>query len=105
MLYAVFPGTITTHEDEVVTLTYEELIMLYGVDEEDCVLGTEVPQNRLMFYIRLMPRPDNNYPNITDQVELGDEIKWGPNFDGKKRYTMETNFDALYSEQNAERKP
>ena len=52
-----------------------------------------------------MPRPDNNYPNITDQVELGDEIKWGPDFDGKKRYTMETNLDALYSEQNAERKP
>lgn len=105
MLYAVFPGTITTHDDQVVSLSYEELIVLYGVDAADCVLGPTVPARNLIGYIRLMPRPDNNYPNITDQVELGDEIKWGPDFDGKKRYTMETDYDALYAEQNAEEKP
>lgn len=104
MLYAVFPGTVTTYDGEVHTLTYEELIVLYGVDALDCILGTTVPQNRMMYYIRLMPRKDGIYPNINDAVELGDEIKWGPDFDGKKRWTMETDYDALYADQNAEEK-
>ena len=105
MLYAIFPGTVHTHDDEDLSFTYEDLIELYGVDAEDCVLGTAVPQNRLMRYILLKPRADNVYSNIKDQVELGKSIKWGPDFDGKKRYTMETDFDALYADQNAERKP
>lgn len=103
MLYAVYPGTVTTYDGEVQDLTYEELIDLYGVDPEDCVLGTTVPQNRLMYYILLKPRKDGIYDNIRDQVELGDEIKWGPDFDGKKRFTQETDFDKLYSEQLNER--
>lgn len=79
--------------------------MLYGVDAEDCVLGTEVPEERKIFYIHLKPRKDGYYPNMPESVDLGDEIKWGPDFDGSKKYTMETDYDALYSEQNAEEQP
>lgn len=102
MLYAVYPGTVITHEGEEQTLTYEELIELYGVDPAECVLGTTVPQNRLMYYILLKPRKDGLYDNIRDQVELGDEIKWGPDFDGRKRFIQETNFDTLYNDQLVE---
>ena len=103
----MFPShdRVATHDGETITLTYEELIDLYDVDEEDCVLGTEVPQNRLMRYILLKPRQDNIYASIGDVAKLGDEIKWGPDFDGRKRYTMETDFDTLYREQEAEEKP
>lgn len=104
MLYAIYPGSVTTYNGEVQTFTYEELIVLYGVDGIDCILGTDVPESRKMFYIHLKPRADENYPNMTDAVELGDEIKWGPDFDGKKKYTMETDFEALYSDINSEQK-
>ena len=71
MLYAIYPGTVTTDEGDTLTLTYNDLIALYGVDADDCVLGTTVPQNRLMYYILLKPRRDNNYPNMPEQTELG----------------------------------
>lgn len=105
MLYAIYPGTVTTYDDEVQSFTYEELIELYGVDPEDCVLGSEVPQNQLVRYILLHPRRDGIYDNMPAKADLGDEIKWGPDFDGKKKWTMETDYNALYAEQNAERKP
>jgi len=105
MLYAIYPGTVTTHDDEVQTFTYEELITAYGVDPEDCVLGTSVPQNRLMYYILLKPRKDGIYDNISEQVQLGDEIKWGPDFDGRKKWLQETDFDTLYNDRRNEKLP
>lgn len=107
MLYAIYPGTVTTYEGETLTLSYEDLIELYGVDPEDCMLGTDIPSNRLIYYILLKPRQDNNYPNMPEAVLLGtdEEHKWGKDFDGRKRFTQETNFDTLYADQEAEQKP
>jgi len=105
MRYAIYPGTVVTHEGETQDLTYEELIELYGVDAEDCVLGTTVPQNQLMYYILLKPRQDGEYHNINDQVQLGNEIKWGPDFDGKKKWIQETDYNTMYSAREAESKP
>jgi len=104
MIYAVYPGSVVDRNNETQTYTYEELIALYGVDPFDCVLGTDVPESRKMFYIHLKPRPDGVYNQIDDLVELGDGIKWGDDFDGKKKYTIETDFDELYADQNSEEK-
>lgn len=104
MLYAIYPGTIIDYDDVEQTLTYEELIVLYGVEGEDCVNGYSLTEQQKIFYIHLHPRRDNDYPNITDQVDLGDEIKWGPDFDGKKKWTMETDYDKLYADQESEEK-
>lgn len=103
MLYAIYPGSVTTRDGEVQTFTYEELIALYDLDAEDCVLGTTITEIQKLYYIHLKPRVDGFYdPLLKDRVDLGDEIKWGPDFDGRKRFTMETNFDTLYAEQRAE---
>lgn len=105
VLYAVFPGTVTTHDGEVLNLTYNDLISLYNVEPEDCILTSSVPSRLLYRYILLKPRQDNVYPNTGDLEKLGDRIEWGPDFDGRKKYTMETNYDALYAERNAEEQP
>jgi len=103
--YCIHPGSVTTREGEVQTFTYFELMALYGVEEEECIDKQFVPQSQDMLYIHLKPRVDEEYPNMSEQVDLGDEIKWGPDWDPKKRFTMETNYEALYSARNAERLP
>lgn len=105
MIYAIFPGTIVDDNGQTVTYTYEELIALYNVDEEDCVLGTSVPQSQLMRYILLKPRPDGMYDDMAAKVGLGDTYMWGPDFDGTKRYTQETDYETMYSEEENEELP
>ena len=105
MKFAVYPGTVTTYDDQVVTMTYNDLIAAYNVDPAKCVLGSTVAQRDLMRYILLKPRRDNEYPDMREPTELGAEQKWGPDFDGSKKWTQETNYDNLYADQNAEQKP
>lgn len=87
------------------TFTYLELIALYGVDEDECINREDITQADEKRFILLKPRVDGQYPNMPEQVDLGDEIKWGPDFDGRKRFTMETNPEELYAEREAEEKP
>lgn len=103
--YCIHPGSVTTREGDVESFTYEELIALYGVDEDECIDKQFVPQNEDMNYIHLKPREDGVYTEISQLEQLGDEIEWGEDFDGKKRFTMETDHDTLYAEREAEELP
>lgn len=103
--YCIHPGSVYNRDGQLQTFTYEELIVLYGVDGDECINASLVPQSQYMRYIHLKPREDEMYTNMSEKVDLGDEIKWGPDFDPKKKFTMETNYDALYSERNAEQLP
>lgn len=105
MQYAIYPGTVETYDGEIQTFTVDELAVLYGVDQEFYVDANLLSEKDKLYFIQLRPRRDGIYDNMYEKVELGDEIKWGPDFDGKKKYTMETDYDALYSAQNAELKP
>jgi len=103
--YCIYPGSVVTQDGEVQTFTYEELIALYGVDPEECINRADITQAEEWEFIMLKPRADEMYTNMSEKVDLGDEIKWGPDFDGRKRFTMETDYDALYAEQESEEKP
>lgn len=107
--FAIHPGIVTTHDGEVIDWSYEELIAAYNVDPDECALASTVVDNpaKRQTFIHLKPREDNIYSDMGNWSKLGadEEHKWGADFDGKKRHTMETDFDALYEEQNSEEKP
>jgi hypothetical protein len=94
--YAVYPGSVTLRDGQVATFTAEELATAYGVDGEDYLVvadNTEIPPAPEFFnYIHLKPRADGVYQNIKTTAQDDDEeITYGENFDGDKKYTMETN--------------
>jgi hypothetical protein len=103
--YCVYPGSIRNREGQLQTFTYLELIALYGVNPSECINRASITQHMEWQFIMLKPRVDEQYPNMPEIVDLGDEIKWGPDFDGSKKYTIETNPDELYAEQNSEEQP
>ena len=101
ILYAVYPGTIEIRDYEgnslgMRTMTALELATAYGVqDEPYLVVNSEndLPDDPLerMRYIHLVMRPDNIYENIKYTAEDdGQEVAYRPDFDPKKKYTMET---------------
>lgn len=101
--YQVIPGTITQDDGTTVTFSFDQLCELYNVNPDDCVLGP-VPGFQEARYIKLQPRKDGIYDDIDFQVELGDEIVFGPDFDGKKKWIQETNRDTLYADRDNEQK-
>lgn len=93
--YALYPGTVTTYNGDVVTMDAVELATAYGVQDEPYIVvndGTEVPPGESYFeYIHLGMRQDNIYRNIKETAQDDDQnITYGPDFDGSKQYTQET---------------
>lgn len=93
--YAIYPGTVAVYDEngdhiDDDTFTALELATLYGVQGEDYLTvnnDTWSLQDMEYFeYIHLKPRSDRKYINMLNQVE--DTSR--PDFDGKKRYTEET---------------
>lgn len=93
--YAIYPGTTPVYDENGdylgdMSFTAEELATAYGVQDEDYLVvneGESEPQGMKYFeYIHLKPRSDGKYINMKTQVE---EI-YRPDFDGKKRWTDET---------------
>lgn len=94
--YAVYPGSVTLRTGEVATFTALELATAYGVQDEPYLTvadNTQIPSAATFFnYIHLKPRADGLYENIKVTAQDDDEeITYGENFDGSKKYTMETN--------------
>lgn len=93
--YAIYPGTTPVYDENGDyigddTFTAEQLAGAYGVDEEDYLVineGELEPQGMLYFeYIHLKPRSDGKYINMKTEVEA----VYRPDFDGKKKWTEET---------------
>lgn len=93
--YAIYPGTTPVYDENGDYLTDDtftalELATLYGVQDEDYLEVTNETwslQDMAYFeYIHLKPRSDRKYINMLTQVE---EI-YRPDFDGKKKWTDET---------------
>lgn len=94
--YAVYPGTITTYSGEVVTMDALELATAYGVEAEpylEVASVTDIPSDKsYLEYIHLKMREDNVYRNIKETAQDDDQaVTYGPDFDGSKTYTDETN--------------
>ena len=95
LLYAVYPGSVTLYNGTVATFTALELATAYGVQDEPYLTvnnGLQVPQGEAYFnYIHLKPRKDGIYRNIKVTAQDDDsDVTWGPDFDGDKKYTDET---------------
>lgn len=93
--YAIYPGTTPLYDESGdyigdATFTAEELAELYGVSDEDYLVvneGQPEPQGMAYFeYIHLKPRSDGKYINMKAEIE----DVYRPDFDGKKRWTDET---------------
>lgn len=93
--YAIYPGTTPVYDENGdyigdQTFTDVELATAYGVQDEDYLTipdGDPEPQGMAYFeYIHLKPRADGKYINMLNQVE----DTYRPDFDGKKRWTNET---------------
>jgi hypothetical protein len=96
LLYAVYPGSVTLYNGTVRTFTALELATAYGVQAEPYLTvnnGLQVPQGEDYFrYIHLKPRQDDIYQNIKTTAQDDDsDVTWGPDFDGDRNYTQETN--------------
>lgn len=94
--YAVYPGTVTLYNGGTATFTDVELATAYGVQDEDyLVINTtaDIPSDEsYLEYIHLRPRADNIYRNIKETAQDDDQaVTYGPDFDGSKTYTDETN--------------
>lgn len=98
--YAIYPGTTPVYDENGDyigddTFTAEELAELYGVADEPYLTvneGESEPQGMTYFeYIHLKPRSDRLYINMKTQIE---EV-YRPDFDGKKRWTDETDPRAI----------
>lgn len=94
-LYAIYPGSVTLHDGTVRTFTALELATEYGVQDEPYVtISTplQVPQGEAYFdYIHLKPRADDYYQDWQEYaMDDGEEVTLGPDFDGDRQYTMET---------------
>jgi len=93
--YAVYPGTVTLLSGGEATFTAGELATAYGVDGEDYLTintSADIPSGQTYFeYIHLKPRADGIYRNImTTAQDDGEDVTWGEDFDGSKKYTQET---------------
>lgn len=101
--YQIIPGTVTMDDGSIQTLTFSQLAVLYNVSEADCVLGpiTGIDEMR---YIKLKPRADGAYDDVNFEVELGKSIDRGPDFDGAKQWTQETDIDSLHNDYDSEEK-
>lgn len=99
--FQVIPGTITLDDGSTVAYTYTDLISLYNVDSTLCVLGpiTGLEEAR---YIKLKPRTDGMYIDMTYQLKLGDGITDGPEFDSTKKWIQETNPETFYTKRESE---
>lgn len=93
--YAIYPGSTPVYDENGDyigddTFTALELATLYGVEGEDYLTvenETWSLQDMAYFeYIHLKPRSDRKYINMLTQVEA----EYRPDFDGKKRWTNET---------------
>jgi hypothetical protein len=99
--YAVYPGTVTTYGNEVITMNALELATAYGVQDESYIEvndGTEIPAGETALeYIHLKMRADNVYRNIKETAQDDDQaITYGKDFDGSKTYTQETDYSSLH---------
>lgn len=96
--YAVYPGTVTTYSGQEITWSAADLAAAYGVQDEDYLVvlpggaGPVASRHTDYFqYIHLKPRADNVYRNIKDTAQDDDQnITYGEDFDGSKKYTQET---------------
>lgn len=94
--YAVYPGSVTLYNGTIRTFTAAELAAAYGVSGEAYLTvnsDLDLPRDyrERMQYIELRPRQDNIYRNIKEEAQDDDAaVTWGPNFDGNKKYTDET---------------
>lgn len=93
--YAIYPGTVATVNEDGdyigdVTWSAEDLAAAYGVDGEDYLVVTDeqwsLSDMEYFEYIHLKPRADGKYINMLNQVE----DVYRPDFDGKKKWTDET---------------
>ena len=98
--YAIYPGTVKTYDEDGnylgdVTWTAEDLAEAYGVDGEDYLVVTNeqwsLSDMAYFEYIHLKPRGDGKYINMLNQVEE----TYRPDFDGRKRWTDETDPKAI----------
>lgn len=98
--YAIYPGTVATYNDDGdfignVTWSAADLAEVYGVDGEDYLTVTNeqwsLSNMEYFEYIHLKPRADGKYINMLNQVEDVDR----PEFDGRKRWTNETNPNSI----------
>jgi hypothetical protein len=76
MKYLVCPGYIVSREDgHVRYIGYKDLIRLYGVDPDDCVLYTEIMQQagfpNKEKQVCLLPREDGKYNLEERNGEMG----------------------------------
>lgn len=93
--YAVYPGTVTLYDGTEVEWSAADLATAYGVDGESYLtINTyaDIPSGDTYFeYIHLKPRADGVYANImTEAQDDGEDVTWGQDFDGDKKYTQET---------------
>lgn len=98
--YAVYPGSVTLYNGVVETYTALELATAFGVEDEPYLTvanNTQIPQGESYFeYIHLKPRADGVYRDIMQTAQDdGEIITMGEDFDGSKRYTQETDLNAI----------
>ena len=98
--YAIYPGTVKVYDENGdyigdQTFTALQLATAYGVQDEPYLTVPEggfEPQGKTYFeYIHLKPRSDGKYINMLSQVE----DVYRPDFDGRKRWTDETDPRAI----------
>lgn len=98
--YAVYPGTVTLYDGSERTLTGEELVTLFGIEDREYIIVDSLEDRpddiEDLEYIHLTPRADNLYPNMKAATHDDDQvITWDRNFDGDKEYTQQTDWKTL----------
>lgn len=110
--YAVRPGSVTLLDGVTVkNWTAAQLAVAYGVDATPYLTintDADYPKDPLarMAILTLVPRADDIYENIMYKAEDdGLDVAYRPDFDAKKRYTMETDPQHIYPDEEHEFKP
>lgn len=101
--FAVYPGSVTLYDGTVRTFTVLELATAYGVQGEPYLTvngPSDIPQGKAYLdYIHLKPRKDDYYEKWKDYGLFdGQTSTLGPDFDGDRQYTEETNRSKMEGE-------
>lgn len=98
--FAIYPGSVTLYDGTIRTFTALELATAYGVqDEPYLTVNTPAQVPTDMTYIHLKPRKDDYYEDWKDYGLFDEEVVTdGPDFDGDRKYTMETDRNKMESD-------